>query len=277
MRKEEWNMIPKSAPPVGRNCSGCGRKTGFMNSGNFRVNANGSRIDVWLIYRCEKCGTSWNMDIYSRTPLTAIDKGQYESFLWFWEAETADLKYRNIWKYCSQNTGMKVRVGGAMGDKFLIRKDIDAYMADLKRWLLEAEEVKLEEMTGFFAARVDQYEEHMAIWKKAYRHMGMLVPKGIQTLLDLGCGTGLELEDILCSQPRLHVTGIDLSSDMLGKLQEKFPQVKTICADYFSCELGEKTFDAAVSFETLHHFKPEKKKLLFEKIRRSLKPGGIYI
>lgn len=164
-----------------------------------------------------------------------------------------------------------------MGDKFLIRKDIDAYMADLKRWLLEAEEVKLEEMTGFFAARVDQYEEHMAIWKKAYRHMGMLVPKGIQTLLDLGCGTGLELEDILCSQPGLHVTGIDLSSDMLGKLQEKFPQVKTICADYFSCELGEKTFDAAVSFETLHHFKPEKKKLLFEKIRRSLKPGGIYI
>lgn len=81
MRKEEWNMIPKSAPPVGRNCSGCGRKTGFMNSGNFRVNANGSRIDVWLIYRCEKCGTSWNMDIYARTPLTAIDKGQYESFL----------------------------------------------------------------------------------------------------------------------------------------------------------------------------------------------------
>lgn len=106
-----------------------------------------------------------------------------------------------------------MRVGGAMGDKFLIRKDIDAYMADLKRWLLEAEEVKLEEMTGFFAARVDQYEEHMAIWKKAYRHM--------------------------------------------GKLQEKFPQVKTICADCFSCELGEKTFDAAVSFETLHHFKPE--------------------
>lgn len=155
-------------------------------------------------------------------------------------------------------------MGGAIGDKFLIRKDIDAYMADLKRWLLEAEEVKLEEMTGFFAARVDQYEEHMAIWKKAYRHMGMLVPKGIQTLLDLGCGTGLELEDILCSQPGLHVTGIDLSSDMLGKLQEKFPQVKTICADYFSCELGEKTFDAAVSFETLHHFKPEKKKLLMD-------------
>ena len=36
-------------------CGGCGKKQEFVNSGKFRVNANGNRVDIWLIYRCKKC------------------------------------------------------------------------------------------------------------------------------------------------------------------------------------------------------------------------------
>ena len=36
-------------------CGGCGKKREFVNSGKFRVNANGKNVDVWLIYRCSKC------------------------------------------------------------------------------------------------------------------------------------------------------------------------------------------------------------------------------
>lgn len=36
-------------------CGGCRRKTEFVNTGRFRVNANGNRLDVWLIYQCERC------------------------------------------------------------------------------------------------------------------------------------------------------------------------------------------------------------------------------
>ena len=36
-------------------CGGCGKKQEFLNSGKFRVNANGNKVDVWLIYRCKKC------------------------------------------------------------------------------------------------------------------------------------------------------------------------------------------------------------------------------
>lgn len=79
--KEEWTVLPEAAPAVSRNCPGCRKKSIFKNSGNFRINANGNKIDVWLIYRCEKCDTSWNMDIYTRISPGALEKDLYDRFL----------------------------------------------------------------------------------------------------------------------------------------------------------------------------------------------------
>ena len=62
-------------------CGGCGKKREFVNSGRFRVNANGNRVDVWLIYRCEKCKHSWNLTIYERTKPSKIPSEMYELFL----------------------------------------------------------------------------------------------------------------------------------------------------------------------------------------------------
>ena len=62
-------------------CGGCGKKREFVNSGRFRVNANGNRVDVWLIYRCEKCKHSWNLTIYERTKPSKIPAEMYELFL----------------------------------------------------------------------------------------------------------------------------------------------------------------------------------------------------
>ena len=52
-----------------------------MNSGKFRVNANGKSVDVWLIYRCEKCKHSWNLTIYERTKPGKIPTELFEAFL----------------------------------------------------------------------------------------------------------------------------------------------------------------------------------------------------
>lgn len=38
----------------------------YRCSDKFRVNANGKRIDVWLIYRCVDCDNSWNFGIFER-------------------------------------------------------------------------------------------------------------------------------------------------------------------------------------------------------------------
>ena len=158
-----------------------------------------------------------------------------------------------------------------------IREDVSRHMQELKAWLEETEETRLEDMAGFFRVRLDGYEEHMQVWKDAYTAFEKLLPEDVHTVLDLGCGTGLELDAILPMRPGLSVTGVDLTPDMLARLREKHPAVRTVCADYFTCEFGEACYDAVISFETLHHFTPEQKAALFPRIRRALRPGGVWL
>lgn len=149
----------------------------------------------------------------------------------------------------------------------------------LQAWLTETKDVPLEQMDAFFTARLDNYEEHMQGWAVHYRWMAELLPEGITNLLDLGCGTGLELDAIFQRFPDLHVTGLDLSAAMLQKLHEKHGHRSLTLwqGDYFVHPLGEGAFDCVVSFETLHHFHPEKKLSLFQRICDCLRPGGIYV
>lgn len=149
----------------------------------------------------------------------------------------------------------------------------------LQIWLEETKDEPLEDMAAFFNARMDGYEDHMSPWKEYYSWMASLLPKGIQTLLDIGCGTGLELDEIFKRFPSLSVTGIDLSGEMLARLSQKHfaSSLSLIQADYFSYPFPANFFDAAVAFETLHHFTSQKKQQIFSKIRDSLAPGGVFL
>lgn len=153
---------------------------------------------------------------------------------------------------------------------------MDKAFEEWKQWREITRDEPLEGMDAFFDARVDNYEIHMARWETHYRWMARLLPPGICTLLDLGCGTGLELGPIFRRFPDLSVTGVDLSADMLKRLARKHTEkrLSLLCADYFACDLGKSRFDAAVSFETLHHYTVLQKTALFAKVRCALKPGG---
>lgn len=48
-----------------------------------------------------------------------------------------------------------------------------------------------------------------------YIKLAELIPDTARKLLDLGCGTGLELGRIFQRFPDISVTGVDLSSEML--------------------------------------------------------------
>ncbi|MBE1710307.1 MULTISPECIES: DUF1062 domain-containing protein [Mesorhizobium] len=61
-----WAITPEIAPRPLINCNRCGGVKAYRCSGKFRVNANGKRIDVWLIYRCVDCDNSWNFGIFER-------------------------------------------------------------------------------------------------------------------------------------------------------------------------------------------------------------------
>lgn len=74
-------IIPEGTYEIIRNCGKCGVKTHYRTTGKFRVNANGNRLDVWLIYQCEKCKHTYNLPIYERVNPKAIDPEEYAAFL----------------------------------------------------------------------------------------------------------------------------------------------------------------------------------------------------
>ena len=141
----------------------------------------------------------------------------------------------------------------------------------------------LEKMGAFFEARLDGYDEHMrtniASAREFYPFTARQLPQepGAR-ILDLGCGTGLELEEYFARNPQAKVVGIDLAAGMLRALEEKFPgkDIKLICGSYFDVAFGA-GFDGAVSVESLHHFTREEKIPLYRRLRKALKPGGCFI
>jgi len=58
-----WRVIPANTPAIIKHCSKCNRKSEYYCSEKFRVNANQSRVDIWLIYKCHKCDTTWKLAI----------------------------------------------------------------------------------------------------------------------------------------------------------------------------------------------------------------------
>ncbi len=141
----------------------------------------------------------------------------------------------------------------------------------------------LEKMNDFFTARVEGYDEHMLSHvkgcKEAYLELAAFIPSSCERLLDLGCGTGLELEKIFELFPDVHVTGIDLTQAMLSKLREKYvgKSLRLICGSYFDVDFISQSYDCAVSFQTMHHFSHEAKTGLYQRIYNSLISGGSYI
>ncbi len=142
----------------------------------------------------------------------------------------------------------------------------------------------LERMNDFFAARLDGYDRHMMSEiegaQEFYPYTASLLPlKSGSKVLDLGCGTGLELEFYFRLNRDASVVGIDLSADMLGTLQRKFAdqRMDLIQGSYFDVPLGESRFDAAVSVESLHHFTAVQKLGLYGKLNKALTENGFFV
>ena len=142
----------------------------------------------------------------------------------------------------------------------------------------------LEKMSDFFEARLDGYDEHMMTNIESATEFYPFTAKMLPAfenchILDLGCGTGLELEEYYLLCPSAKVTGIDLSQGMLSALKRKFTDkdISLIVGSYFDIPLGEDVFDAAVSVESLHHFTKEEKIPLYAKLHTALKRNGYFI
>ena len=141
----------------------------------------------------------------------------------------------------------------------------------------------LEKMGEFFDNKLDAYEEHQLTCiesaREFYPFTASCLPRSPGArVLDLGCGTGLELGFYFEIAPAACVTGIDLAPGMLEALRSKFfgKSLTLVLGSYFDVPFDENAYDAAVSVESLHHFSKEEKIPLYTKLRKSLKNGGAF-
>ncbi|WP_038367674.1 DUF1062 domain-containing protein [Bosea sp. UNC402CLCol] len=74
-----WTITPKIAPRPWIACSGCGGLKAFQSSGKIRLNANGRKLDAWLIYKCVDCEKTWNRPLFERRNLRDIDPSVLEA------------------------------------------------------------------------------------------------------------------------------------------------------------------------------------------------------
>jgi len=140
-----------------------------------------------------------------------------------------------------------------------------------------------EPMGDFFNARASKYDEvhtsHISGGLATKNLVAQYLPEGARDVLDLGCGTGLELPALFARFPSARVVGIDLAGDMLALLHERCAglDVETLCMSYLDYDFPENQFDAVISVMSLHHFSPAQKLDLYTRARGALKPGGVFL
>lgn len=80
MEKKVWEIQVLSLPRIVKYCKKCGRKMEFICSEQFRINAQRKYLDIWLIYKCSECDTTWNAAVFSRISPQSVDAELLEGF-----------------------------------------------------------------------------------------------------------------------------------------------------------------------------------------------------
>ena len=146
-----------------------------------------------------------------------------------------------------------------------------------------------EDMATFFDIRADGYDDVIrnyvfeGVADSFYEALCEPIERTDKPLqiLDLGCGTGLEIAYLLQRVPNAVITGVDLSTGMLEHLQGSYiahmGQITLITDSYLTMPLGTQAYNHVISALANHHLLRDAKRQLYTRIHAALKPGGKYI
>lgn len=100
------------------------------------------------------------------------------------------------------------------------------------------------------------------------------------SMIDIACGSGRFLRDVLRSFPELQVTGLDLSKPYLEKAArtlDGYPNVTFVEAAAENTGLQSAQFDVASAVFLFHELPPKIRAQVAEETFRILRPGGTFI
>jgi ubiquinone/menaquinone biosynthesis C-methylase UbiE len=99
-------------------------------------------------------------------------------------------------------------------------------------------------------------------------------------LLDVACGNGRFLRQILSAFPRLPATGLDLSPAYCAEARARladWPQVEIVTGAVEQAPFEAESFDAAACVYLFHELPPRVRRDAAREIARVLKPGGVLV
>ncbi len=103
----------------------------------------------------------------------------------------------------------------------------------------------------------------------------LTLPSGA-SVLDVGCGGGIPLAEVLLAQG-LTVYGIDPSSSMVSALKSRFPSVAVECESIAESALFHRHFDAALAWGVLFLLSADEQAEAIRKVAAALRPGGKFL
>lgn len=104
-----------------------------------------------------------------------------------------------------------------------------------------------------------------------------------RSVLDLGCGDGLFVQELLRIDPDMEPTLVDASEDMLSAARnrlsgcERAHFVQAGFQEILDNDPLRERFDFILSSLAIHHLGPERKEALFGYVYSHLKPGGMFV
>lgn len=145
----------------------------------------------------------------------------------------------------------------------------------------------MNEMRSFFNKVADGYDEHMRKviidYEEYYNRLTSPIKETDEPIkiINLGCGTGPELEHIFKKCPNAQVVCVDVAENMLNILKDKYAckekQITLIADSYENVKVEDNTFDYVICAMCLHHYDKKRKNNIFNRFKSMLKEDGLYI
>jgi tRNA (cmo5U34)-methyltransferase len=121
----------------------------------------------------------------------------------------------------------------------------------------------------------------LEILKSFYGHF--IGDKPNNNVLDLGCGDGIVIQELLKNDSSITATLIDGSEDMLNKAKDRLKDFKNVhfiqasFQEILHKNITLKMYDFIVSSLAIHHLTMEEKTALFRTIYHHLNMGGYFL